>query len=154
MKPGTFTQLYIQLVFAVKNRDAVLQPDTQPRIFEYVSGIITQMGHKSLIVNGVFDHIHILVGLNPHLSISDTVHDIKRNSSLFINQEKLCPGHFNWQEGYGAFSYSRTHINNVFRYIQNQENHHLKRTFRDEYLDFLKKFEVEFDERYLFDFFN
>ncbi len=154
MKPGTFTQLYIQLVFAVKNRDAVLQPDIRSRIFEYISGIITQLGHKSIIINGVYDHIHIFVVLNPRISISDTVHDIKRSSSLFINKNKLCHGHFNWQEGYGAFSYSRTHIENVYTYIKNQEQHHQKRTFREEYLDFLKKYEVMYDERYLFDFFK
>ena len=152
MKPGTFTQLYIQLVFAVKNRDALLQPEIRPRVFEYLSGIVTKTGHKAIIVNGVSDHIHIFLGLNPNISISDTVHDLKRSSSLFINQTKLCKSRFNWQEGYGAFSYSRTHIKNVFRYIQNQENHHLKCTFREEYLEFLKKFGIEYDERYLFDF--
>ncbi|MFH1213198.1 MAG: IS200/IS605 family transposase [Candidatus Neomarinimicrobiota bacterium] len=154
MKPGVFSQLYIQLVFAVKNRNAVLHPAIRDHVFEYISGIITQMGHKSIIVNGVSDHIHLFVGLNPGISISDTVHDVKRSSSLFINQEKFCTGHFNWQEGYGAFSYSQTHINNVYKYIQNQESHHQKRTFRDEYLEFLKKFQIEFDEHNLFDFFD
>jgi len=154
MKPGVFSQLYIQLVFAVKNREAVLHPEIRNHVFEYISGIIAKTGHKSIIVNGVSDHIHVFIGLNPAITISDTVHDIKRGASLFINQEKLCPAHFNWQDGYGAFSYSRTHIENVFRYIQNQENHHRKQTFREEYLEFLKKFQIEYDKRYLFDFFE
>jgi putative transposase len=111
------------------------------------------MKHISLIVNGVSDHIHILIGLNPSISISDTVHDIKRNSSLFINNNKLVPGRFSWQEGYGAFSYSRTQIENVYRYIQNQETHHANNTFRDEYLSLLKKYEIDYDPRFLFEFF-
>ncbi len=153
MKPGAFTQLYVQLVFAVHNRENVLIHTIRPRIFEYISGIITGMNHKSLIVNGVTDHIHILIGLNPSISISDTVHDIKRNSSLFINNNRLLPGRFSWQEGYGAFSYSRTQIENVYRYIQNQETHHANKTFRDEYLALLEKYEIDYDPRFLFEFF-
>jgi REP element-mobilizing transposase RayT len=98
MKPGTFTQIYVQLVFAVQNREAVLIRNIRPRVFEYMSGIITTMKHKSIIVNGTSNHVHILLGLNPSISVSDTVHDIKRSSSLFINNEKLCPGRFSWQE--------------------------------------------------------
>lgn len=154
MKPGTYTKLYVQLVFAVKNRDAVLHKKIRRRIFEYMSGIITEMKHKSIIINGVSDHVHIFIGLNPNRSISDTVHDVKRNSSLFINKEKLCLGNFAWQEGYGAFSYSRSQIDNVYKYILNQEKHHEKTTFKVEYIHFLKKFEIEYDERFLFDFLN
>jgi len=154
MKPGVFTQLYIHLVFAVKNREAQLEKSIRPRVFEYMSGIITSMGHKSLIVNGVIDHVHILLGLNPLVTISDTVHDVKRSTTLFINKEKLCKGKFAWQEGYGAFTYSRSQIRNVFSYIENQEEHHKKSSFRDEYLAFLRKFEIEFDERFLFEFFD
>jgi REP element-mobilizing transposase RayT len=153
MKPGSFTQLYVQLVFAVKNRDAVLHKSIRGRIFEYMSGIITEMKHKSIIVNGVSDHVHIFIGLNPNISISETVHDVKRSSSLFINKEKLCLGNFAWQEGYGAFSYSRSHIDEVYKYILNQEKHHTKTTFKTEYIKLLEKFEVEYDERYLFEFF-
>jgi putative transposase len=152
MKPGTFTQLYVQMVFAVKNRNALLNKNIQTRVFEYMSGIITEMKHKSIIVNGVSNHVHIFIGLNPSISISDTVHDIKRSSSLFINKEKLCSNKFAWQDGYGAFTYSRSHIDNVYQYILNQVEHHKKITFRDEYIDFLKKFEIEYDERFLFDF--
>jgi putative transposase len=151
MKPGTFTQLYVQLVFAVKNRDAVLHQNIRRRVFEYISGIVTEMKHKSIMVNGVSNHVHILIGLNPSKSISDTVHDIKRNSSLFINNEKLCVGKFAWQEGYGGFTYSRSQLDDVCRYIQNQEEHHKKTTFKEEYIKFLEKFEIEYDERFLFD---
>jgi putative transposase len=154
MKPGTFTQLYIQLVFAVKNRDAVLHKNIRNRIFEYMSGIITELKHKSIIVNGVSDHVHLFIGLNPNISISDTAHDVKRSSSLFINENKLCSGHFAWQEGYGAFSYSRSQIDDVYKYILNQEKHHVKTTFKSEYIDFLEKFEIDYDERFLFDFFE
>jgi putative transposase len=117
-----------------------------------MSGIITDLGHKSIIVNGVADHVHLFIGWNPSISISDTVHDIKRGSSLFINNKKLCCGKFSWQEGYGGFSYGKSKIEDVYNYILNQESHHKKVTFRDEYIRFLKRFEIDFDERFLFDF--
>ncbi len=154
MKPGSYTQMYVQIVFAVKHREALLRKDIRTVVFQYISGIITSMQHKSIIVNGVSDHIHIFIGLNPAKSVSDTVHDIKRSSSLFINQEKLCKRRFAWQEGYGSFTYSRSHINNVYNYILRQEQHHKKTRFKDEYIEFLKKFEVDYDERYLFEFFD
>jgi REP element-mobilizing transposase RayT len=154
MNPGTFTQLYVHLVFAVKDRDAVLTKDIRKRVFEYMSGIITNLKHKSIIVNGTSTHIHILFGLNPFISVSDTVHDIKRSSSLFINNEKLCPGRFSWQEGYGGFTYSRSQLTDVYNYIENQESHHKKRTFREEYIDILTKNEIEFDQQFLFDFWD
>jgi putative transposase len=154
MKSGSFTQLYIQMVFAIKNRDALLTKEIQPKIFGYMSGIISEMKHKSIIVNGVPDHVHILIGLNPVKSISDTVHDIKRGSSLYINNEKLCKGKFLWQEGYGAFSYGQSQLNDVYRYIQNQEQHHQRNSFKEEYLQILQKFEIQYDEQYLFDFFE
>ena len=152
MKPGVYTQLYVQLVFAVKNRDAVLDKNIRSRVFEYMSGIINEMKHKSIIVNGVSNHVHIFIGLNPAISVSDTVHDIKRSSSLFINREKLCRGKFAWQEGYGGFTYGKSQVEQVYNYILNQEVHHKKVTFREEYIQFLKKFEAEYDDRFLFDF--
>ena len=152
MKPGTFTQIYVQLVFAIKNRDTLLKKDIRPRVFEYMSGIITTMRHKSIIVNGTSNHVHILLGLNPSISVSDTVHDIKRSSSLFINKEKLCLGKFSWQEGYGGFSYSRSQISDIYKYIENQEVHHQKKTFQQEYIDYLNENEMEFDRQFLFDF--
>ena len=114
MKPGSYTQMYIQLVFAVKNRDADLHSSIRFRVFEYMSGILTEMNHKAIIVNGVSNHVHVLFGLNPTKSISETVHSLKRNTSLFINKEKLCKGTFAWQEGYGAFTYSRSQLESVF----------------------------------------
>jgi len=154
MKPGVFTQMYIQLVFAVWNRENLLNGLIRPRIYEYISGILRSLGHKSIIVNGISDHVHILYGLNPTKSVSDTVHDIKRSSSIFINENKLVQGRFSWQEGYGGFTYSRSQIDDVFRYIQNQEIHHAKRTFKEEYIENLQKFEIEYDPKYLFEFYN
>jgi putative transposase len=152
MKPGTFTQMYVQLVFAVQNREAVLTQDIRRRVFEYMSGILTNLKHKSIIVNGTSNHVHILIGLNPAISVSDTVHDIKRSSSLFINNEKLCFGRFSWQDGYGGFSYGRTQISDIYNYIYNQEIHHQNRTFQQEYIDYLNENEMEFDQQFLFDF--
>lgn len=144
--------MYVQMVFAVKNREAVLNKSIRNRVFEYISGIITEMKHKSIIVNGVSNHVHIFIGWNPTKSVSDTVHEIKRGSSLFINSQKLCLGKFAWQEGYGAFTYSRSQLETVYNYILNQEQHHKKVIFKDEYIQLLKKFEVEYDERFLFNF--
>lgn len=154
MKPGTYTQNYIHIIFAVKNREAALNKDIRPKVFSYMSGIITSLKHKSIIVNGMPDHVHVLLGLHPNISISDTVHDIKRSSSLFINKEQLCKGRFNWQEGYASFTYSRSQVDQVYNYIKNQEQHHAKSNFKTEYVQFLKKFEVSFDERFLFDFWD
>ena len=154
MKPQSFTQVYIHLVFAVKHRDRILTPSIRPRLFEYIGAIINGMNHKSIKINGYIDHIHLLIGFNPTKSISETVYEIKRSSSLFINKNNLCVGHFEWQEGYGAFSYSRSQIDAVIRYIEGQENHHKKRTFRQEYLDILNKNSIEFNELYMFKFFE
>jgi len=154
MKPGTFTQMYVQLVFAVKYRESILTKNIQPRVFEYVSGIVSAMKHKSLIVNGFNDHIHIFLGLHPSISVSDTVHDIKRGSSIFINENKLVPGRFSWQDGYGGFTYSRNQIGDVYEYIKNQEGHHSKIPFLEEYTSMLEKHEIDYDPRFLFDFFD
>ncbi len=154
MKPGVFSQLYIQLVFAVKFRDRLLRKEFRDEVFSYLSGIATNMKHKSIIVNGVSDHIHIFLGFNPSLSVSDTVRELKRSSSIFINSKNWIKGKFNWQDGYGAFSYSRSHIEKVYNYILNQEKHHKRKTFRTEYMQFLKKFEIDYDEKFLFEFFD
>jgi len=154
MKPGTFTQMYVQLVFAVAKKEAVLSKQIRPRVFMYVSGIIKGLKHKSLIVNGVPDHIHILLGLNPSVSVSDTVHGIKRGSSIFINDNKLVQGRFSWQEGYGGFTYSRSQVEEIYKYIENQETHHAKRSFREEYMSILDKNDVDYDQRFLFEFFD
>jgi len=148
---GTYTQIYIQIVFAVKGRENLLSNKWKEELYKYISGIITNKGHKSIIVNGVSDHIHIFVGLKPAMSISDLVRDIKNNSSNFINERKFVKGRFSWQEGYGAFSYSHSQIEQVYNYINNQEEHHHTKTFKEEYLDFLEKFKIDYNDKYLFD---
>jgi REP element-mobilizing transposase RayT len=148
---GTFSQIYIQYVFAVNGRENLLLQQWRNEVFKYISGIIKGKNQKPIIVNGVSNHVHVFVGLKPSMCISDLVRDIKNNSTNFINDQKFLRNKFSWQEGYGAFSYSHSQIDDVYQYILNQENHHKKRTFREEYLEFLKKFDVEYDERYLFD---
>jgi len=154
MKSGVFSQLLIHIVFSPYNREALLRKSQREELYSYMSGTITQKKHKSLIINGMPDHTHILIGLNPAMSISDLVRDIKRSSSIFINEKKWFAGNFNWQEGYGVFSYSRSQLDDIYKYIQNQEEHHKKVSFREEYLGILKTFDVEYDERFLFKFFD
>lgn len=148
---GTFSQIYIQAVFAVKGRENLIGMQWKDELNKYIAGIIKGKEQKPIIVNGMQDHIHAFFGLRPAMSISDLVRDIKNNSSNFINDRKFVKGKFSWQEGFGAFSYSHSHIQNVYNYIQNQEQHHKKRTFREEYIELLKKFEIEFNEKYLFE---
>ena len=148
---GSFSRIYIQYVFAVKGRQNLLQKPWRDEVFRYMAGIIKGKGQKPIIVNGVADHVHVFVGLKPAQNISELIRDIKNNSSNFINEHNWVEGRFSWQEGYGAFSYAHSQIPAVFEYIQNQEQHHRTKTFRDESVDFLKKFEIEFEERYLFD---
>lgn len=148
---GTFSQIYIQYVFAVNGRENLLQKPWRDEVFKYISGIIKGKNQKPIVVNGVANHVHIFVGMKPTMAISDLVRDIKNNSTNFINDQKFLRNKFSWQEGYGAFSYSHSQIEDVYQYILNQENHHKKRTFQEEYLDFLKKFELAYDEKYLFE---
>ena len=148
---GTFSQIYIQVVFAVKGRENLIAKEWKDELHKYIAGIIKGKDQKSIIVNGMPDHIHIFVGLRPSMSISDLVRDIKNNSSNFINEKKFVKGKFSWQEGYGAFSYAHSQIETVYNYILNQEEHHKKKTFREEYTDFLNKFEVTYNEKYLFE---
>ncbi|MDW7693822.1 IS200/IS605 family transposase [Flammeovirgaceae bacterium SG7u.111] len=154
MKPGVFTQLIIQLVFAVKSRKGMLRKEQREKVYSHMAVHLNNKGHKSIIINGMSDHVHVLLGLNPTISISDTVRDLKRSSSLFINEQNWLAGKFGWQDGYGAFSYSKSDLDKVFRYIQNQEQHHQKFNFRKEYTELLRKFEIEHDERFLFEFFE
>ena len=147
---NTYTQLHIQLVFAIKYRAALIQKEWNERLHQYITGIIQQNEHKLLQINSMPDHIHIFIGMRPHQSISSLVQNVKSGSSKRINENKFCRSAFAWQEGFGAFSYSKTHVPDVIRYIQNQEAHHKKETFLDEYKKMLKAFEVEYDERYIF----
>ncbi len=147
---GTYSQIYIHVVFAVKERENLLQKPWQIEVFKYMNGIIKGKNQKPIIVNGVEDHVHLFFGLQPSMSISEMVRDIKSNTTKFINDNKFVKGKFLWQEGYGAFSYSHSHIDNVYQYILNQEIHHQKKTFKEEYIEFLQKYEIEHDEKYLF----
>ena len=148
---GTFSQIYIQVVFTVKGWENLIGKEWKDELHKYIAGIIKGKEQKPIIVNGMPDHIHAFVGLRPAMAISDLVRDIKNNSSNFINEKRLVKGRFSWQEGYGAFSYSHSHIQNVYDYILNQEEHHHKKTFKEEYIDFLKKFEIDYNEKYLFE---
>lgn len=149
---GTYSQIYIQVVFAVQGRQNLLHKDWREEVFKYMAGIIKNKGHKPYIVNGVEDHVHAFLSLKPALALSDLVRDVKNNSSNFINDHRWIKGKFCWQEGYGAFSYSHSQIAYVYDYIANQEKHHARQQFRDEYLDLLKKFEIEYDGKYIFQF--
>ena len=148
--PNTYTQLYIHCVFAVKYRGALIQPEWEDRLQKYISGIVQNNGHKLLAINNVTDHLHLFIGFSPNQSISDLMRLLKGDSSEFVNKEKLTSRKFQWQEGYGAFSNSRTQIDGVVKYIINQKVHHAKKTFKDEYVEILRDYGVEFDERYIF----
>lgn len=148
---GTFSQLYIHVVFAVKGRENLIAKSWKDDLHKYIAGIVKGKNQKSIIVNGMPDHIHAFIGLRPAMCISDLVRDVKNNSSNYINDNQFVKGKFSWQEGYGAFSYGHSQIEHVYNYILNQEAHHAKRSFREEYLALLHKFQIEHDERYLFD---
>jgi len=148
---GTYTQLYIQIVFAVKGRQNLIAEAWKGELYKYIAGIIKGKEQKPIIVNGMPDHIHVFIGLRPSMAISELVRDIKNNSSNFINEKKFVKGKFAWQEGYGAFSYSHSHIQNVYNYILNQQHHHKEKTFKEEYTELMRKFEIEYNEKYLFD---
>lgn len=148
---GTFSQIYIHVVFSVKGRENLLQKPWRDDVFKYMAGIVTAKNQKLLIVNGLADHVHLFISMRPSACLSDLVRDIKNNSSKFINDQKWVRGKFAWQEGYGAFSYAHSQIDAVYQYILNQEKHHQKKTFREEYLAFLQKFEIDYEDAYLFD---
>ena len=148
---NTYSQIYIQIVFAVKGRQNLIAKENREELHKFITGIVTNREQKLLAIFAMPDHVHILVGLKPSFSISDLVRDIKAGSSKFINDSKWIKGKFNWQEGFGAFSYSKSNLDNVVKYILNQEERHQKKTFKNEYLDFLEKFEIEYDPKYLFD---
>ncbi len=147
---NTYTQLYIHCVFAVKYRQALISPEWEDRLKQYITAIVQNQGHKMLAIDGVDDHLHIFVGFNPSRSVSETMRVIKGDSSEWVNNERLTRGKFQWQEGYGAFSHSRSQIDPVVKYINNQKEHHKKTTFLDEYKKMLSDFEIDFDDRYIF----
>jgi REP element-mobilizing transposase RayT len=147
---NTFTQIHIHAVFSVQNRISLIHKNWQDRLYQYIIAIIQNHGHKVLSIGGMPDHIHILFGFRLTQSLSDLMQNVKRDSSEWINKERLVMGKFSWQEGYGAFSYSKSQILQVAKYIENQERHHAKRSFLEEYKKFLVDFGLEYDERYIF----
>jgi REP element-mobilizing transposase RayT len=150
--PNTFTQLYIQVVFTVKGRESLIGNKWEDELHKYICGIVNGNKQKVYAINGMPDHIHILLSIKPDIALSDLMRDIKASSSKWINEKKLVVGKFQWQEGFGAFSYSQSQIDNVINYIKNQKEHHLKKSFKEEYIAMLKKFEIEYNEKYLFEF--
>ncbi len=147
---NTYHQVYIQTVFAVKYRKAQLEKSWRPKLFGVIGNLINENECKNIIVNGIEDHVHCFIGLKPKISISDLMKSVKAKSSKYINDNQLTEDQFEWQEGFGVFSYSHSQIDKVFKYIANQEKHHLRQTFKAEYLDMLNKFYVDYDEKYLF----
>ena len=149
--PGTFSQIYIQIVFAVKGRDNLIATEWEEELYKYITGIVQKKEQKMLAINGMPDHIHFLIGMKPVCCLSDLVREIKKSSNDFIKEKKFVKHQFNWQEGYGAFSYSHSQFSNVISYIMNQKEHHKKMSFKDEYISLLKAFDITFDEKYLFE---
>jgi len=149
---NTFSQIYIQTVFAVSGRLSLITQDFKEELHKYITGIVRKKDQKLISINGMPDHLHILIGLRPAMALAELVRDIKSDSSDWINRKKLVRGKFAWQEGYGAFSYGHSQLNTIIRYIQNQEKHHRRRTFKNEYLTLLRKFQIEFKEEYVFKF--
>ncbi|MBN2709427.1 MAG: IS200/IS605 family transposase [Calditrichaceae bacterium] len=148
--PNTYTQIHIHVVFAVQNRISFISKTWEQRLYQYITGIIQNHGHKMLAINGMPDHVHILFGMRPTQSLSDLMRDVKGDSSLWINENKFVVGKFSWQEGYGAFSYSKSQISAVATYIENQKQHHKNKNFVEEYIKILQDFEIEFDEKFIF----
>jgi len=147
----TYSQIYIQTVFAVQNRHALIQPSWEEELYKYITGIAQNKGQKMLAINGTSTHIHFFIGMKPSCCLSDLVREIKKSSNTFIKEKKFTSYNFQWQEGFGAFSYSHSQLTDVVQYIVNQKQHHKKRTFKDEYEVFLKAFEIEFKNEYLFE---
>ena len=147
---GTFSQIYIQVVFAVQHRESIIHSTWEEELYKYISGIVRNKGQKLLAINGMPDHIHIFIGMKPSCCLSDLVREVKKSSSEFIKEKRFTKFKFNWQEGYGAFSYGHSQIDTVAKYVMNQKEQHKKQTFKEEYLSFLKKFEIEFKDEYLF----
>ena len=148
---NTYSQIYIQLVFVVKRRENLIPKEHREELHKFISGIVANQEQKLLAIFCMPDHAHILVSIKPSIAISDLARDVRAGSSGFINKQKWMSNKFQWQEGFGAFSYSQSAVNNVIQYILNQEEHHRKKSFKEEYHSFLKKFEVDFEDQYLFD---
>lgn len=149
---NTYSQIHIQVVFAVQGRHSLIAKRNKDELYKYISGITRNQGQKLIAINGMPDHVHILIGLQPDMALSNLVRDIKAASSKFVNQKGWVKGKFSWQEGFGAFSYGHSQLDSVVRYIQNQERHHSKQSFRSEYFALLRKFDIAFEDKYVFSF--
>ena len=149
---NTFSQIYIQTVFAVSGRESLIKPAFKQDLYKYIAGIVRNQKQKLIAINGVQDHVHILIGLRPAMALADLVQQIKVDSTHFINKRRLVHGRFSWQEGYGAFSYGHSQLDRVICYIQNQEKHHGRQSFKNEYMSLLRKFDIGFEEKYVFKF--
>lgn len=147
---NTYTQIHIHTVFAVQNRNALIGTTWKIELYKYITGIIQNNGHKLLAINGTADHIHILFGMRPNQSLSDVMKQVKQDSSKWINIKGFVNAKFSWQADYGAFSYAKSEVPKIINYIKNQEEHHKTKTFRDEYLELLKEFDIDFDTNYIF----
>ena len=147
---NTYTQIYLHVVFAVEGRQNLIKPEHNDELQKYITGIVSAQKHKLIAINNMPDHLHLLVGVRPDAALSDLVRDIKANTSRFISEKRWVPGRFSWQEGFGAFSYSRSQLGTVIRYIENQQKHHARKSFREEYTELLERFGVEFDPQYIF----
>ncbi|MCF6170792.1 MAG: IS200/IS605 family transposase [Bacteroidales bacterium] len=149
---NTYSKIYIHIVFAVKGRSNLIPKQHKEELHKYITGIITKRGQKLLAINCMPNHTHVFIGLKPNICVSDITRDIKAGASKFIKEMGWVKGRFEWQEGFGAFSYAHSQLTTVINYIMNQELHHKNKTFKEEYLEFLEKFKVDFDEKYLFNF--
>ncbi len=147
---NTYHQIYLQVVFAVKFRNAIINKEISREIYSVIGNLINETECKTHIINGVSDHVHCLIGLKPVISVSDLLKSVKGKSSKFINDHSLTKNHFAWQDGFGVFSYGQSQVDKVYKYILNQEEHHKKQSFLDEYREFLRKFKIDYDEKYIF----
>jgi len=149
---STYSQIYIQIIFAVKGRDSLIHPEWEEQLYKYITGIVQNKEQKMLAINGVANHIHFFIGMRPSCCLSDLVREIKKSTNVFINERNLTKFNFSWQTGFGAFSYSHSQFDNVIAYIINQKEHHKKKTFKEEYHEFLNQFNITYNDQYLFDF--
>ena len=147
---NTYTQIYLHIVFAVEGRQSLIAPEHNEELQKYITGIVHAQKHKLIAINNLPDHLHLLVGFRPDAALSDLVRDVKAGSSKFINEKHWMPGRFRWQEGFGAFSHSRSQLDTVIRYIQDQQKQHARKSFRQEYVELLERFGVEYDGKYIF----
>ena len=148
---NTYTQLYFHVVFAVKGRQNIIGATWKEELYKYITGIVTNKNQKLIVINGMPDHIHILIGMKPDCALSNLIRDVKANSSKFINEKKFVGGKFEWQTGFGAFTLGHSQLNIIINYIKNQEEHHKTKFFREEYVELLRRYEIDFKTEYIFE---